>query len=334
MTEQLAPPQPPAAKRPCCAVETAAAAAGAASGQSAVDVPVQPVPPQTPPGKRQRQVCQQGVSIAEPAADEDVAAAAEAEVTAATAAAADAPAGSGAEVRRNQCPLPLRYLRGRDTGWQPRDTKPALNVRLDGRIVQSAAGGARISYSHVVVLDDFIDEATRAALLAFLTTPADSEADSGAEAATAATAAADGSERATAEGAPAAHEPAALPGDKWERRTADQAGLAATWGVKVQQRFCSRCLLTGKHYILGTVWIAASTDAQQVLHAGVHASRSPAHLLLCRSMCCGSWPTGSCWRCRRCTRACSGSTLTSTSRTCRPTSSRESRRSTRLTPRQ
>lgn len=152
-----------------------------------------------------------------------------------------------AERRPNQCPLPLRYLRGRHTLWRPQNSKPTLNVRLDGRIVQSAAGGARISYSNIVVLDDFIDEATRIALLGFLTKPADhSEGKSADGAATASgwaaaaeavapfangEAAAAATESNAAAASAAAAE-AVLPQDKWERRTADQAGYAATWGVK------------------------------------------------------------------------------------------------------
>ena len=135
-----------------------------------------------------------------------------------------------AELRQNVCPLPMRYLRGRDTTWQAADAKPTLNVRLDGRIVQSAASGARIAYSHIVVLDDFIDETTRAELLAFLTAPA---AGSPGSASAKAASASDTLQAAAGEGV--AGDAAGLPGDRWERQTADQAGLAATWGVKVQQ---------------------------------------------------------------------------------------------------
>ena len=68
--------------------------------------------------------------------------------------------------------LQLRYLAAGDTVWQPRDAAVSLNVRLDGCIVPSLQGSARVSYSHVVVLDGFTDEAVRSQLLAFLTEPA------------------------------------------------------------------------------------------------------------------------------------------------------------------
>jgi hypothetical protein len=87
-----------------------------------------------------------------------------------------------------------------------------MNLRLDGCIVPSAAAaGARVSYGHIVVLDDFVDEDTRRQLRRFLT------ADDGAG------------------GGAAAHAGGAatqLPCDRWERRTADLAGGAPTWGVR------------------------------------------------------------------------------------------------------
>ena len=51
--------------------------------------------------------------------------------------------------------------------------QPTMNVRLDARIVPSPASaeGARLDYSHVVVIDHFFDEPQRAELLAQLTHP-------------------------------------------------------------------------------------------------------------------------------------------------------------------
>lgn len=77
--------------------------------------------------------------------------------------------------------LRLRYLAAGETAWQPRDSTVALNVRLDGRIVPSLQGGARVSYSHVVVLDGFTDEGVRSQLLGFLTKPGTAAGDWGSE---------------------------------------------------------------------------------------------------------------------------------------------------------
>lgn len=230
MTRQLMPPQLLAADRPHGAGDAAAA------GRPADGVGPAAAQPQAPPPKRQRRL-RQALQAAEAAVAEADTEAEAAHGTEEAATALGLHPDADLEQLPNQCPLPLRYLRGRATNWQPRDARPALNLRLDGRIVQSAAGGARISYSHVVVLDDFIDEATRAALLAFLTAPADSsKAGSMADSLGAADgmeAAAEAGRRAAAGGAAAADEEPPLPEAKWERRTADQAGLAATWGVKV-----------------------------------------------------------------------------------------------------
>ncbi|KAK9806407.1 hypothetical protein WJX73_002680 [Symbiochloris irregularis] len=88
------------------------------------------------------------------------------------------------------------------TTWQPAQAQVTVNARCDARIVPSAASpeGARVAYSHVAVLDDFIDEPTRSSLLALL----------------------------TAEGWDHSQGP---PERKWERATADGAGLSRTWGL-------------------------------------------------------------------------------------------------------
>ena len=238
MTQQLAQPHPSGAEG-CRHVDSLAATAtargaGTAAHRGQPSAAIESAAVQSPPSKRQRQDPQPSAdgsgtndAPASPAALQgpEAATAAEASVRAAAAA---------AQVRQNVCPLPLRYLRVHDTTWQPGDAKPTLNVRLDGRIVQSAAGGARIAYSHIVVLDDFIDEQTRAELLAFLTAPGGSSSAGSSVSATATETSASSQLPAAVGGRPAADVAAGLPSDRWERRTADQAGLVATWGVKVQ----------------------------------------------------------------------------------------------------
>lgn len=118
-------------------------------------------------------------------------------------------------------PLPFRLLPTHPTVWDPLEVAPALNACLDGCIVPSPASpdGARVSFSSVVVLDGLIDEASRAALLDLLTAPGGGEQEEGSA----------GEEEQVA--ACAAGDPALPPG-KWERRTADAAGGAATWGAR------------------------------------------------------------------------------------------------------
>ena len=66
----------------------------------------------------------------------------------------------------------FKLLQKHQTAWQPGQTRVTANVRCDARIVPSASDkGARVSYSHVVVLDQFFDEPTRSGLLDLLTSP-------------------------------------------------------------------------------------------------------------------------------------------------------------------
>ena len=258
MTEQLVqrPLAAADAHQHADSTDSTATATGAGAGTPAGRVPpeaaVGSAPTQPPPSKRQR------------LASQDSAAGPEASAAPASAAGAHAEA----EVRQNVCSLPLRYLRGCDTTWQPADAKPTLNVRLDGRIVQSAGSGARIAYSHIVVLDDFIDETTRAELMAFLTSPA---AGSPVSAAAEAASAADIPQSAAAEEG-VADDAAGLPSDRWERRTADQAGLAATWGVKVRQARAPEFGPHQRHDLLYTVAIDGKVDTHAPLcSAGARA---------------------------------------------------------------
>lgn len=58
------------------------------------------------------------------------------------------------------------------TAWEPSVDSPkvTLNLVLDGCIVPSQSGtSARVDYSHLVVLDNFIDENVRQQLLDYLT---------------------------------------------------------------------------------------------------------------------------------------------------------------------
>jgi len=106
------------------------------------------------------------------------------------------------EAARN--PLVMRTLATHPTSWLPSSVTVAMNLRMDGCIVPSETEGARVSYSYVVALDNFIDDDTRKELKDFLVGAA----------------------------APGLGGPSLPPKDRWERRTADMAGAAPTWGVK------------------------------------------------------------------------------------------------------
>ena len=151
--------------------------------------------------------------------------------------------------------LPWRYLATRETDWDASNVTPTLNLRLDGRIVPSngAPSGARVSYSHLVVLDDFIGEPERAELMAFFRGPGNSaeqqiaESTAVGEASGCRNAAAPAVSKREASELSEQHpvEPGAAggteraPGPRWERATADRAGLAATWGLKVTPQYSS-----------------------------------------------------------------------------------------------
>ena len=86
------------------------------------------------------------------------------------------------------------------TEWKPSDAKVTLNIRLDGCIVPSIGpAGARVSYSHVVVLDEFVDDISREELLLYLS--------------------------------PVSSSDSILPESIWDRKTSDMAGADPTWGV-------------------------------------------------------------------------------------------------------
>jgi hypothetical protein len=125
--------------------------------------------------------------------------------------------------------LAWRWLRTQPSSWTPDAVSPTLNLRLDGRIVPSAAaGGARVSFSHLVVLDEFCSEPDRRELMGFMASgnAAACHCDE--------RTGVDGSaEHAAAGGCPEA----AVPGPSWMRATADRAGLPPTWGLKV--RLCA-----------------------------------------------------------------------------------------------
>ncbi|KAI3427134.1 hypothetical protein D9Q98_007071 [Chlorella vulgaris] len=132
-------------------------------------------------------------------------------------------------------PLPFTLLPTAPSSWDPAAVSPTLNIRLDGCIVPSEASeqGARIAYSHAVVIDGFVEDCTRGQLLDFLLNGLEADADPQQQ----------------------QHSPLQLqqqqgsnqqqqqqqqrqaslqPSDsaRWEQRTTDMAGGAATWGVK------------------------------------------------------------------------------------------------------
>eukprot|EP00887_Chlorella_sp_A99_P001233 scaffold14.g1233.t1 len=127
-------------------------------------------------------------------------------------------------------PLPFRLLATQPTDWDPAAAAVTLCARLDGCIVPSAAApeGARVSYSHLVVIDDFVPDSVRQQLLDFLTGPLPMDA---AQQADAKCDGDSGSEEGGGGGG-ARLGGFCLPADRWERATADMAGGAATWGVR------------------------------------------------------------------------------------------------------
>ena len=94
----------------------------------------------------------------------------------------------------------LSPVKTHESTWDPSTAQVTLNARLDARLVPQGSA-MRLDYSHVVVLDDFIGEPERQGLLEFLTQP-DWDHSNG------------------------------PPAEKWERETADGAGLPKTWGLK------------------------------------------------------------------------------------------------------
>lgn len=95
----------------------------------------------------------------------------------------------------------MQLVKKHETSWQASEAKVVMNIRLDARVVPSPANGARIAYSHLVVVDDLVTEVDRAQLLDFI----------------------------TAAGHDHSHGP---PTDKWEKETCDAAGGSRTWGLK------------------------------------------------------------------------------------------------------
>ena len=96
--------------------------------------------------------------------------------------------------------LSLSQVETHESSWDPITAQVTLNARLDARLVP-CGNGMRLDYGHVVVLDNFIDEPQRKALIDLLTKP-DWDHSGG------------------------------PPTDTWERETADGAGLPKTWGLK------------------------------------------------------------------------------------------------------
>ncbi|KAL4444049.1 hypothetical protein ABPG75_011786 [Micractinium tetrahymenae] len=144
-------------------------------------------------------------------------------------------------------PIPFALLNtGAGTSWDPASANVTLNVRLDGCICPSEASpeGARISYSHAVVLDEFIPDSVRHQLLQFLLHGDDS---TGSQANGAVGSAPtehhhqqqqpdqqqhQEQQQTGQQGGPEGPRQQPLPAARWERRTTDMAGAAPTWGVR------------------------------------------------------------------------------------------------------
>eukprot|EP00803_Ostreobium_quekettii_P005945 evm.model.scf_1775.4 EVM.evm.TU.scf_1775.4 scf_1775:24224-27288(+) len=94
-----------------------------------------------------------------------------------------------------------RLLKTHSTEWTPSDAKVSLNVALESCFLPTADGGHRVSWGHVVVLDNFIPDAVREKLLGLITMPGWDHTKG-------------------------------PPLEKWERETCDQAGLPRSWGLK------------------------------------------------------------------------------------------------------
>ena len=122
--------------------------------------------------------------------------------------------------------LDWRWLDTQPSSWTPDTISPTMNLRLDGRIVPSdAAGGARVSFSHLVVLDGFFGEPERQELMGFLTSS---------DAAAGPSHDRNGVDGTAEPAAASANRESAVPGPRWKRATADRAGLPPTWGLKVR----------------------------------------------------------------------------------------------------
>ena len=89
------------------------------------------------------------------------------------------------------------------TQWEPKNAKVAINICTEACIVPSDADSARLSYGHVVVLDDFFDETMRKDLFDCVNIPQWREDE-------------------------------APPETRWQRATCDQAGLPPSWGLKAR----------------------------------------------------------------------------------------------------
>lgn len=99
--------------------------------------------------------------------------------------------------------LTMNEIQTHSSDWSPDNVQVTLNARIDARLVPCAAPqqNLRLSYGHIVVLDNFIGEGVRQELLDFLTKPGWDHS----------------------KGPPACN---------WERETADGAGLPKTWGLR------------------------------------------------------------------------------------------------------
>ena len=99
----------------------------------------------------------------------------------------------------------MQLLRTHPTDWNPSSAKVTLNVCTEACIVPSDEESARLSYGHVVVLDDFITDSIRKELFESINLPDWRETDD------------------------------PLP-TKWRKETYDVVGQSPSWGLSVGLR--------------------------------------------------------------------------------------------------
>ena len=96
----------------------------------------------------------------------------------------------------------MQKLQTRLTQWEAKDAKVTLNVCTEACIVPSDATSARLSYGHIVVLDDFFNEELRKDIFEAVNCPDWRE------------------------------DWQRPPEPKWERSTCDQTDQPPSWGLQ------------------------------------------------------------------------------------------------------
>lgn len=106
--------------------------------------------------------------------------------------------------------LAFELLKQKETDWDPKEVNAVLKICTEACIVPSDEHSARLTFSHVVVLDNFISASLQQQLFESVTEKGWDEKS---------------------------HPPIS----KWIRQTCDQAGLPPTWGLNVNSTFLN-CL--------------------------------------------------------------------------------------------